>query len=698
MMSNFKIVHEIDGRLRVRFGQYAFTNEQATILKSDFLKLEYVRYVEAHYKNGSLLLVFDENYKNEVFGYLKSYDLSTLQNREIPENCSQNLQVLDQSFKHELIKIFAKRYAVKLFLPNVVGKGIAIYKALAYFKAGIASLGNKRIDVPVLDATSIGVSLLRKEFNTASNIMLMLKISELLEDYTRQKVTLQLGDSLMNKFDKVWIYKDGQEQEIAMSDLKQGQTVIVQTGSMVPIDGEIIDGEAMVNESSFTGEPLSKRVTLNDTVYAGTLIEEGKIFVKVRNLQDESRIAKIIDMIDTNESLKASIQSKAEHMADAIVPYSFLGFFGVWAFTRNLTRATALLLVDYSCAIRLSTSISVISAMQEASMHNVLVKGGKHLESMKDANVIVFDKTGTLTHAKPVVLDVVPLQDYTREEVLKIAACLEEHFPHSVANAIVHQAEIENLKHREEHAEVKYVIAHGISTSLKGEDVIIGSSHFVFEDEGVEMTQEIKSFISSLESKGSSSLIYLAISKKLAGIISIYDPLKPEAKEVIQELRDIGFDKVIMLTGDSPSCAKTIAKQLNLDDFRAGILPEEKASYIESLKKEGNTVVMVGDGINDTPALSMADVSISLQDSSDIARELADITLVSNSLNDIVALRMISEGLFKRIHSQYRLIVSLNTSFIVLGALGLLTPQMLAMLHNGSTFLIASGSTRSLLH
>ena len=331
-------------------------------------------------------------------------------------------------------------------------------------------------------------------------------------------------------------------------------------------------------------------------------------------------------------------------------------------------------------------------------MHNVLVKGGKHLESMKDANVIVFDKTGTLTHAKPVVLDVVPLQDYTREEVLKIAACLEEHFPHSVANAIVHQAEIENLKHREEHAEVKYVIAHGISTSLKGEDVIIGSSHFVFEDEGVEMTQEIKDLISSLESKGSSSLIYLAISKKLAGIISIYDPLKPEAKEVIQELRDIGFDKVIMLTGDSPSCAKTIAKQLNLDDFRAGILPEDKASYIESLKKEGNTVVMVGDGINDTPALSMADVSISLQDSSDIARELADITLVSNSLNDIVALRMISEGLFKRIHSQYRLIVGLNTSFIVLGALGLLTPQMLAMLHNGSTFLIASGSTRSLLH
>ena len=435
---------------------------------------------------------------------------------------------------------------------------------------------------------------------------------------------------------------------------------------------EIIDGEAMVNESSFTGEPLSKRVTLNDTVYAGTLIEEGKIFVKVRNLQDESRIAKIIDMIDTNESLKASIQSKAEHMADAIVPYSFLGFFGVWAFTRNLTRATALLLVDYSCAIRLSTSISVISAMQEASMHNVLVKGGKHLESMKDANVIVFDKTGTLTHAKPVVLDVVPLQDYTREEVLKIAACLEEHFPHSVANAIVHQAEVENLKHREEHAEVKYVIAHGISTSLNGEDVIIGSSHFVFEDESVEMTQEIKDLISSLESKGSSSLIYLAIAKKLAGIISIYDPLKPEAKEVVQELRDIGFDKVIMLTGDSPNCAKAIAKQLNLDDFRAGVLPEDKASYIESLKKEGNTVVMVGDGINDAPVLSRADIGIAMGAlGSDAAIEAADVVLMDDDPKKIVKAIKISRKCMRIVYENIYFALGIKAICLVLGALGI---------------------------
>ena len=694
MMSNFKIVHEIDGRLRVRFGQYAFTNEQATILKSDFLKLEYVRYVEAHYKNGSLLLVFDENYKNEVFGYLKSYDLSTLQNREIPENCSQNLQVLDQSFKHELIKIFAKRYAVKLFLPNVVGKGIAIYKALAYFKAGIASLGNKRIDVPVLDATSIGVSLLRKEFNTASNIMLMLKISELLEDYTRQKVTLQLGDSLMNKFDKVWIYKDGQEQEIAMSDLKQGQTVIVQTGSMVPIDGEIIDGEAMVNESSFTGEPLSKRVTLNDTVYAGTLIEEGKIFVKVRNLQDESRIAKIIDMIDTNESLKASIQSKAEHMADAIVPYSFLGFFGVWAFTRNLTRATALLLVDYSCAIRLSTSISVISAMQEASMHNVLVKGGKHLESMKDANVIVFDKTGTLTHAKPVVLDVVPLQDYTREEVLKIAACLEEHFPHSVANAIVHQAEIENLKHREEHAEVKYVIAHGISTSLKGEDVIIGSSHFVFEDEKCVIPEGMEQRFAELPEEYSH--LYLAIEGRLAAVICIEDPLRPEARDVIKNLKKVGFQKIVMMTGDSDRTAKAIAAKVGVDEYYSEVLPEDKASFVEKEKSKGRKVIMIGDGINDSPALSAADVGIAIGDGAEIAREIADITIGADNLEEVVILRKISDGLMKRIHGNYRFIVGFNAGLIALGVAGVIMPTTSALLHNTSTLAIGLKSMGNL--
>ena len=617
MMSNFKIVHEIDGRLRVRFGQYAFTSGQATILKSDFLNLEYVRYVEAHYKNGSLLLVFDENYKNEVFDYLNNYDLSALQNREIPENCSQNLQVLDQSFKHELIKIFARRYAVKLFLPNVVGKGIAIYKALAYFKAGIASLGNKRIDVPVLDATSIGVSLLRKEFNTASNIMLMLKIFELLEDYTRQKVTLQLGDSLMSKFDKVWIYEDGQEQEIAMSDLKQGQTVIVQTGSMVPIDGEIVDGEAMVNESSFTGEPLSKRVTLNDTVYAGTLIEEGKIFVKVRNLQDDSRIAKIIDMIDTNESLKASIQSRAEHMADAIVPYSFLGFFGVWALTRNLTRATALLLVDYSCAIRLSTSISVISAMQEASMHNVLVKGGKHLESMKDANVIVFDKTGTLTKGE---FEVVEISD---DHLLEIGAYGEYMSNHPIARSIVkaYNKEIDSTRIED----FKEIAGKGLSVVIDQKQYELGNEKY-FHELGIEVSQP--------QSVG--TIVHIACQKQYLGHIVVADVIKESTMPGIQDLKKAHVLNTVMLTGDHATVAHDIASKIGIDQVYSDLLPQNKVTQLEKLMGNDHVVAFVGDGINDAPVLARSDIGIAMGGvGSDVAIEAADVVLMSDDITSI---------------------------------------------------------------
>lgn len=468
-------------------------------------------------------------------------------------------------------------------------------------------------------------------------------------------------------------------------------------GSMIPIDGEVVDGEAMINESSFTGEPLSKHVKKNDTVFAGTLVEEGKLFIRVRNLQNESRISNIVKMIDTNESLKASIQAKAEHLADSIVPFSFLGFFGVLALTRNVTRATSVLMVDYSCAIRLSTSIAVISAMLEASKRNVLVKGGKYLEAIKDADVIVFDKTGTLTNANPTVKKVVPLNGYTRDEVLRIAACLEEHFPHSVANAIVNQAKKEGLIHEEEHAKVEYIIAHGIATSLYGKRAIIGSDHFVFEDEGIEKTDDMDDVIHSLESEGAGSLIYLAIDNQVAGIISIYDPLKVEAKQAIHNLKTLGMTKVVMLTGDCDSAAKAVAHELDLDDYRASVLPEDKAAYIQMLKDQGHTVIMVGDGINDTPALSTADVSISMQDSSDLARELADITLVSSNLNELVILKRLAMHLFDRIHANYRFIVAFNSSLIGLGALGLMSPNTTSLLHNGSTFAIAASSTRNYL-
>ena len=546
------------------------------------------------------------------------------------------------------------------------------------------------------------------DYSEAIAVMLFYAIGEIFQGYAVNKTRSSISSLMDIKSEYATIVKDDQMIQVTPEEVQVGDTIVVKVGEKVPLDGKVIKGNSMLDTASLTGESVPRSVEVGDEVLSGVVNLNDVIYIEVTKPYADSTVSRIIDLVENSASKKAKIEKFITRFAKVYTP-TVVGLAVLLLivpmiilpnqnFYDWLYRACTFLVVSCPCALVISVPLGLYAGIGKASALGVLVKGGNYLELLKDIDTVVFDKTGTLTHAKPVVLDVVPLQDYTREEVLKIAACLEEHFPHSVANAIVHQAEVENLKHREEHAEVKYVIAHGISTSLNGEDVIIGSSHFVFEDEGVEMTQEIKDLISSLESKGSSSLIYLAIAKKLAGIISIYDPLKPEAKEVVQELRDIGFDKVIMLTGDSPNCAKAIAKQLNLDDFRAGVLPEDKASYIESLKKEGNTVVMVGDGINDTPALSMADVSISLQDSSDIARELADITLVSNSLNDIVALRMISEGLFKRIHSQYRLIVGLNTSFIVLGALGLLTPQMLAMLHNGSTFLIASGSTRSLLH
>ena len=616
------------------------------------------------------------------FGYLVS---------AIKRSCS-DIEILTEITK-ELYPSVAREYSTTpiQYLSSIV-------LAVKYFKKGLASLGKGHIDVPVLDATSIAVSMLNRQFKTAGDIMFLLSVSQLLEDYTRKKTTLQLKESLSLHLDKVWILENESEIEIPSDTLKRGDIVIVHMGTMIPVDGEITDGQALINESSFTGEPLSKAVGKDDTVFAGTIVEEGKIYVKVRNLQKESRINKIVDMIDVNETLKAGVQSRAEHLADSIVPFSFFGFFGLLLWTRSLTRATSILLVDYSCAIKLTTSISIISAMQEAGKHSIMVKGGKYLEAMAQADTIVFDKTGTLTNATPFVQEVTPLDDYSRDEVLRIAACLEEHFPHSVANAIVKQAQDEELLHQEEHAEVEYIIAHGIATNLHGQRAIIGSEHFVFDDEQIEKTPEIVQLISKLHSKGASSLIYLAIGQRLAGIISIYDPLKPEAKHVINNLREIGFKKVIMLTGDCENAAEHIANELGIDDYKAGILPEDKAEYIRLLKAKGKKVVMVGDGVNDTPALSSADVSISMQDSSDIARELADVTLTSSRLDEIVEFKKISILLMQRIKHNYTNIVAFNSLLILSGLIGLLQPNTSAFLHNTSTFLFSAVSTKPLLY
>ena len=693
-MSSFTIAHDIPGRMRIRYGKNKFSSVQGEVLKKDLYAWPMIESVEVNNVTGSVLMLYDKAQKGLLLNKLKDLDIQYLQNADtssiVVHSQSPEAIAMNREYMNRFFKIIGKRYFIKWFLPMGLGNAITIYKSIHFIKEGLASLFQCKINVPLLDATSIGVSLIQKNYTIAGNIMM-------LEDYTRKKTKLELSNSLSIQFDKVWILEDGVEQEIAMSKLQKGDVVISQMGSMIPIDGEVVDGEAMINESSFTGEPLSKHVKKNDTVFAGTLVEEGKLFIRVRNLQSESRISNIVKMIDTNESLKASIQAKAEHLADSIVPFSFLGFFGVLALTRNVTRATSVLMVDYSCAIRLSTSIAVISAMLEASKRNVLVKGGKYLEAIKDADVIVFDKTGTLTNANPTVKKVVPLNGYTRDEVLRIAACLEEHFPHSVANAIVNQAKKEGLIHEEEHAKVEYIIAHGIATSLYGKRAIIGSDHFIFEDEGIPKTEELNETIGSLESEGAGSMIYLAINNQVCGIISIYDPIKDEAKQVIRNLKTLGITKVVMLTGDCDSAAKAVAHELDLDDYRASVLPEDKAAYIQMLKDHGHTVIMVGDGINDTPALSTADVSISMQDSSDLARELADVTLVSSNLNELVILRKLAVDLFERIHANYRFIVAFNSSLIGLGALGLMSPNTTSLLQNGSTFAIAASSTRNYL-
>lgn len=696
-MLEYRIVHDIPGRMRIRYGRYRFSRNKALALHFALCKWDMVESADVNERTGSILFTYSVDQRDALIDKINSLDIPHFDDAPYEKIIKENKYLIDHrdindQYIGKFTGIIARRYASKWFLPLPlpIRNVLTIYHTIQYVKEALDSLVHKRIDVLVLDATSISVSLLSGQWGTARNIMFLLNISSLLEYYTKKTTSLQLKETLSVNIDKVWVLEEGKEKQIPTTYLQKEDIVVVQTGSMVPVDGE-----AMINESSFIGEPLSKMVKQGSSVFAGTVVEEGKIYIEVRNLQLESRINKIVNMIDTNESLKAGIQSGAEHLADAIVPYSFVAFFGLLLVTRNLIRASSVLLVDYSCAIKLSTSISVISAMQEAGHHSVMVKGGKYLEAMDQADTIVFDKTGTLTNAQPFVQKVTPVGNCTREEVLRIAACLEEHFPHSVANAIVKQVSSEHLHHEEEHAEVKYIIVHGIATIYRDQRAIIGSDHFVFEDEHITKTEEIETLINNLQSEGASSLIFLAIGGEPAGIISIYDPLKREAKETIMNLRSSGFKNIIMLTGDSENAAKHIAEELNIDGYLVGVLPEDKADYVKKFKDEGHIVVMVGDGVNDTPALSCADVSISLQDSSDIARELTDVTLTSSSLEEIVVFKQLSKLLMKRIKRNYTRIVILG--LILLGMFGILPASTTSLIHNGSTFIFAISSSTSLL-
>jgi heavy metal translocating P-type ATPase len=686
----FKIVYDKPGRIRFRCGAYAFDKSLETTVQKLVCSDTFVINCEVHSENGSILVLYKKRNREKIVKLISSINPRTL----IPVKDEKNSENIDEDFRSAILRIIAKRLINKAFLPAVVGNVIVVARGLRYVWKAINTLGNGKLNVDVLDGASIAACLAQKNCKTAGSIMFMLSISSLLEDYTRAKTKAALTDSLAIKIDKVWLVNDDSDILIPMSELKVGDKIRVRTGSVIPVDGEVAEGEANINESSMTGEPLSVMKSDGDTVFAGTVVDEGSIVIKVRALSGNTKIQKIIELIDNSENLKAGVQSRAENLADSIVPFSFIGFFLTLALTRNITKAVSLLMVDYSCAIKLSTPIAVISAIREASDMNFTVKGGKYLEEFAVADTIVFDKTGTLTNAEPTLERVIAFGE-SEDEVLKTAACLEEHFPHSVARAVVRGAAERGLDHLEEHAEVHYIVAHGIATELNGERAIIGSRHFVSEDEGVEITPEQQAEIN--EKSGACSVIYLAVGGQLTGALCISDPPRKEAKTAINLLKKSGIENIVMLTGDSKKAAEITAQKLGISKCYAQVLPEDKHGYIEMLKADGTKVIMVGDGINDAPALAEANVSVAMSDASDIARETADITLRSSDLTELANLRKLSEKLMKRINSNYKFIVGFNSALLISGLVGILTPSMSAFLHNASTMLICAKSMKPLM-
>lgn len=603
--------------------------------------------------------------------------------------------MIDEEFKDNLISMVGRMLIRRLLLPVPLRNVITAIRAVKFFRAGISSIMHGKLGVEVLDASAVAVSMAQGNFGTSSNIMFLLNLSELLESYTVKKTNSVLKDSLLIHADTVWIDDNGEKRQIPIKNLKIGDLVIVHAGVTIPVDGTVVSGEASVNQSSLTGEPLGVFKKKDDSVFAGTVIEDGSLTIEARTLPGESRINQIVDLISDSEDLKASIQGKAERIADGIVPFSFLLSLGVFAFTRNVTKALSVLLVDYSCAIKLATPISVISGMKEATTHRIVVKGGKFFEAIAQADTIIFDKTGTLTMASPTISKVVPLAGFPRTEILRYAACIEEHFPHSVARAIVKGAANENILHNEMHTEVEYIVAHGIATSINGERAIIGSRHFVFDDEKIPISQEQQLIIEREVQKDSA--VFLAIGGELAGAICISNPPRVEARETIAQLRKLGITSVVMLTGDNEYAAKKISDELGIDAYLSEVLPKDKVDIVEGFKKSGHKVIMVGDGINDSPALAAADVSVSMKDSSDIAREVADITLLDSDLGSLITVRKMGQALMRRIQSNFNIIVGFNSALLLLGLGNVIAPGTLALLHNLSTIGISALGARPLL-
>lgn len=688
----FVIKDEIRGRMRVRVKQNEMTCREADILQYYFDGQECVTKVKINERVNDVVICYSGS-RSRVIKLLQQF---SYKNVDVPQTYLDNSgRELNNYYKEKLINRVVLRVGNKLFVPLPIRTCITIVKSFKYIWEGIRTLVKGKIEVPVLDATAIGVSILRNDTATAGSIMFLLGIGEILEEWTHKKSVDDLARSMSLNVGKVWLVKDGQEILVPSDEIEAGDNVRIRVGNVIPFDGEVVSGEAMVNQASMTGESMPVRKGESAIVYAGTVVEEGEITISVRSTNGGSKYENIVHMIEESEKLKSSVESKASHLADQLVPYSLAGTALTYLFTRNVTKALSILMVDYSCALKLSMPLSVLSAINEAGTYNVTVKGGKYMEAIAEADTIVFDKTGTLTKAEPTVKQVVSFNGLGEDELLRIAACLEEHFPHSMAKAVVGAARNKNLVHEEMHSKVEYIVAHGISSQIEGRKVVIGSYHFVFEDEKCIIPDDKKELFDGLPDEY--SRLYMAIENELAAVICIEDPIREEAADIIKKLKEAGIKKAVMMTGDSERTAKAVAAKIGVDEYYSEVLPEDKAKFVEKEKSLGHKVIMVGDGINDSPALSAADVGIAISDGAELAREIADVTVEGNDLYELVALKHISNALMKRIHKNYRMIMGINSTLIVLGVAGIIPPTTSALLHNTSTIAISLKSLEKLI-
>ena len=686
------ILHEGRGRMRVHVCNVRMTLHRADVLEAYLNHHDAIEKATVYERTGDVVLYY-RGRRADAVQALSRYKFDQPELDALVTTADS--RKLNQEYQEKMCDLVAGHFFRKLFLPAPIRAAYTVWRSIAFVWKGVRCLLRRRLEVEVLDALSIGVSVLRGDFSTAGSVMFLLNLGSLLEEWTRKKSLDDLARSMALNVDKVWVRSQGTEVLLPLTKVQPGDEIVVRSGNMVPLDGTVIEGEAMVNQAALTGESMPVRKAKGATVYAGTVVEEGECVFLAKAAGGANRYDKIVAMIEESEKLKSSTENRALELADKLVPWCLAGTVVTYALTRNVTRAISILMVDFSCALKLSMPLAVLSAMRECGTAHITVKGGKYLEALAKADTIVFDKTGTLTRATPQVVDIIPFSNSEKDDVLRLAACLEEHFPHSMANAVVRAAREQGLAHEEMHSEVEYIVAHGIASRVGGERVVIGSYHFVFEDEHCIVPADEQEKFDRIPAEYSH--LYMAASGQLVGVICIADPLRPEAASVLRQLHKLGIRNTVMMTGDSYRTAEAIARQVGVDQFFAEVLPEDKANFVQKAKAEGRTVVMIGDGINDSPALSAADIGIAINSGAAIAREIADVTIKADSLEELVTLKTIANALQHRVSSNYRFVLSFNSTLIVLGALGILQPAASAMLHNLSTIGISLRSMTNLI-